>query len=95
MKAFFDNEIEEPKLQPGQCRLIKKDLDFSSNFPEDFVFSLLELTDKYYYFHWMLPNLDDLPTFKKKYQNISQSVYPKLKKLIQKYIDKSERERSY
>lgn len=89
VKAFFDNEIGDPKILPGQCRLLKEDLDFPSNYSEDSVFSLLESTDKYYYFHWMLSSLDDLPIFKNEYRDIVQSVYPRLCRLIQRYANRT------
>lgn len=86
VKAFFDNEIGEPKIQPGQCRILKEGLDFPSEFPEDSILSLLESTEKYYYFHWMLSSLEDLPRFKNKYGKIVQSIYPRLSKLIREYV---------
>jgi len=89
VNAFFDNEIGEPKIQPGQCRLLKDNWNLPSEFPDNSIFSLLELTEGYYYFHWMLSSLEDLPGFRDKYGKIVQGVYPKLSKLIREYATRA------
>lgn len=85
MKAFLDIEEGRPKLRPGECRLLEEHLDLPENILEHSPFSLLEPTDKYYYFHWMLNSLADLERFKREYRDISQGLYTRLASLIQGY----------
>ena len=82
LNAFFGSETDSPKLEPGQCRLLKDGLTFLSDLPENPIFSLLKPKGDYYYFYWMLLKLNGLKNYEKKYQEISQSVYPKLIQLI-------------
>ena len=81
--AFIDSETKSPKLEPSQCRLLKKNLDFMSNIPDNPICSLLKKQSKYYYFYWMLQPLDDQRSYERKYREISQSIYPRIIKLIQ------------
>lgn len=86
VKAFLDNESGKPRIQPGQCRLMKENLNLMENLPADPPFSLLEETNKYYYFHWMLDNLDDLKQFKLEYRDTYQLKYTGMISVLQKYV---------
>jgi len=91
VNAFLDNESKTPRIQPGQCRLLKQDLDLPDNFPINAPrpLSLLEPTDEYYYFHWMLPNLESLRQFKKDYEDTYQLKYAGMIKVLQKYSSRT------
>ena len=86
INAFLDNESGEPRIKPGECRILKDNLDLTLS--ANSLFSLLEPTEKHYYFYWMLDNSEDISRFKRKYQNISQSVYTQMIKLLQNYVSK-------
>jgi hypothetical protein len=91
LNAFLDNEGRKPKIQPGQCRLIKKNLAAHNEFPIESPFSLLEDTEKYYYFYWMLTTLEDLEQFKKEYQNTYQLKYTGMISVLQKFTANAQR----
>lgn len=65
LNAYLDNEIEKPKIQPGQCRLVKK------NIPEDILkdnrFETVLNEDKHYYYYWMVSIPNKIQMFKNKY----------------------------
>jgi hypothetical protein len=83
VNAFLDNEFGEPKILPGQCRLLKENIDSIKEFPNNHPFSVLVTEEeKYYYYYWMVLGRDDIKRFKKEYSAIHQDVYKELKKLI-------------
>lgn len=92
VRAFLDNEYEEPKIRPGQCRLLRRNLEVNIEPITDPPFSLLEgIGDrKYYYFYWMLPNLKHLTQFEREYENASrlkgQHKYTEIIRVLQKYV---------
>ena len=81
VKAFLDNESGEPRIQPGECRILQENLHV--RIPEDSVFSLLERTDKHYYFYWMLDNPTNITPFKKEYKKAYSALYNRLMDLLQ------------
>lgn len=87
VKAFLDNESGKPKIHPGQCRLMKENLNLTESIPTHFPFSLLEETNKYYYFHWMLDSLDDLKQFRQEYRDTYQLKYTGMISVLQKYAN--------
>lgn len=89
MNAFIDNEAIRPELNPGECRLTKKDLEIPNPVSGTKPFSLLENTDGHYYFHWMLRSLDELEQFRNEYEKIKQSIFPRLASLIKGKVDAS------
>lgn len=71
VNAFLDNENGKPKIQPGQCRIIIK------NLPDDLKlssFSRLEkIHNSYYLFYWMVNKKQEIDHFKNEY-NDSYSI---------------------
>lgn len=72
VSAFLDNESGTPKIQPGQCRIIKENcpIDLGANENEGNTFSLVQkrLGDgQHYYFYWMLDSPADVETFERNY----------------------------
>lgn len=75
VSAFFDNEKGSPRIQPGQCRLIK------NNMPIDWIRARKILTRilgrvrersqdaKHQYFYWSVENPDDIADFEEQYQD--------------------------
>ena len=86
VNAFLDNEFGDPKILPGECRILRDHLDFISEFPDSLPFSVLIPKGKHYYYYWMIHNPDHIERFKKEYDNIHQDVYKELKQLIQKHV---------
>lgn len=85
VKSFLDNENGKPKIQPGQCRLMKENLNLRESLPVHPPFSLLEETNKYYYFHWMLDSLEDLKRFRQEYRDTYQLKFTGMISVLQKY----------
>ena len=79
LNAYLDNENGIPKIQPGQCRIIKKDLPNEieerilrgANNDDDIFSKIHPRNDKnHYYFYWMLRNsTDDREEFERKYND--------------------------
>ena len=78
LKAFFDNEKEKPKIQPGQCRIvdinipqkIKNKIKEPSDSSFDNVFRLIRKRNRdnnHYYFYWMVDDPNNIISFEKKY----------------------------
>jgi hypothetical protein len=71
--AFLDNE--KLKNKPGYCRIIGKNLRTLDDNLTIFPLSLLKTEGDYYYFYWMLNNLDELGSFQRRYEDVSESTY--------------------
>lgn len=89
VKAFLDNE--KLKSKPGYCRALRRNLNIPNNYRTSPPLSLLETEEDYHYFYWMLNSLDELPSFKREYEDISQSVYTKMVSLLREFERQSTR----
>jgi hypothetical protein len=79
VSAFFDNENGTPRIQPGQCRVVKKDLPTEVNqFFQDgrcdinnelSVIRAKDKDDKHYYFYWNVQHSDEIDEFEKRYND--------------------------
>lgn len=74
VSAWFDNEKGKPRIQPGQCRIVKKNLPFDQNLrnEHDAVFRLVEYRsadNEHYYFYWNLEDSSWIKDFERKYQD--------------------------
>jgi len=65
VKAFFDNENGRPKIQPGECRLLKEGL------PDGFVPKdpLFRERRKHFYYYWNVQEAEKIDDFLKQYNN--------------------------
>lgn len=83
LNSFLDNEHETPKIQPGQCRIVKE------NIPDN-VLKLHLLrpgisSAKHYYYYWMVNNEDDIKEFEKDYKDSYNLKYRGMLQALQKY----------
>jgi len=80
VSAFLDNENGTPKIQPGQCRIIKRNLptEINANFQNerDFetnnVLDLIRAKDRdngHYYFYWNIQNRNEIDNFERHYND--------------------------
>jgi len=69
--AFLDNENGNPKLEPGQCRIVLQ----NNEDIESFNIPLLKKTTKHYYYYWMVENNRDIEDFEKNYKNSYKLKY--------------------
>lgn len=74
--AFIDTEEGKPKIQPGQCRILKEKLppeimnELDRDLQNDDSLKLVKTrkSDKnHYYFYWMLENSSQIDNFEKQY----------------------------
>lgn len=79
--AFLDNEVGNPKIQPGQCRIIKKVLPPEINKiieQSNDVFGFIHERKgdkKNYYFYWNVDSSDEIQQFERNYENTYNLKY--------------------
>jgi hypothetical protein len=75
--AYLDNDKGDPKIQPGQCRIVKDNLpdDITNTIirgQDNDIFRMLkerEGDDKHYYYYWMRNNPAEIEGFEQKYKD--------------------------
>ena len=75
VSAFLDNENGKPKIQPGQCRIVKKNLPNDVNVTlqqsqDNDVFTMIRERDgdnKHYYYYWMVNEPSEIKRFEQDY----------------------------
>jgi hypothetical protein len=83
VSAFLDNEAGKPKIQPGQCRIIKKNLcNISLN-----SINCIEEERRYWYFYWMADSPEDITDFKKRYLDTYQLKYNGMLKVLKDSVN--------
>ena len=90
VSAFLDNENGKPKIQPGQCRIIKENLpnDITSTIEEsqnNEIFSRIkerEGDNKHYYYYWMVNNPDEIERFERDYKDAYNLKYAGMLKAL-------------
>lgn len=66
LSAFLDNANGKPKIQPGRCRILKRNL---SEIPHIEQSELLEVTKNHYLYYWNVDSLSEIEHFKQRYHN--------------------------
>ena len=75
--AFLDNKNGKPKIQPGQCRIVKEDLPreiveaLESDHNQDEILQLVGRRNndaKHNYFYWMVENPSEIGDFENQYR---------------------------
>jgi hypothetical protein len=71
LAAFLDTETSRPKIHPGECRIVKHNIDPSNlaGIPR------IEDRDGHYYFFWMLNDAHQIDMFKSRYNDAYQQKY--------------------
>jgi len=80
--AFLDNEIGKPKIQPGQCRIVSKNLEKfnlsseinNSNTNDNYLNRIIK-NKNHYYFYWMVENRVEIKSFQKRYSDAYKLKY--------------------
>jgi hypothetical protein len=77
VKAFLDNETGNPRIQPGECRLVKADLPSGLNFTNnDFPLLIQKSNDNsHLYYYWNLEHQYQIDDFDKEYKNSYRLKY--------------------
>jgi len=81
VRAFLDNENGNPKIQPGQCRLIKE------NLPEDLVVDeqFIRERGKHFYYYWNVRDQNNIDGFLNEYNNSYKLKYRGILEALKSY----------
>ena len=106
LNAFSDNEYGNPKIRPGDCRIVTKgfplfprdqDSGDSVFYPPDEAQVLTQLNliksndGRHYYYYWMLNNTEDYTKYDEKYKQIEDKKYDQLKRFIKGKLPRQSR----
>jgi hypothetical protein len=80
VKAYFDNENGKPKIQPGECRLLKSGHLIN---PDNNL--LLLDKGKYLYYYWNVQNPEDIGEFRELYNNSYKRKYTGMLEALKKF----------
>lgn len=70
--ALLDNETGVPRIQPGQCRLCKKNLpeiDFGGTPDFQNFAKVKDVSNKHYQYYWNVEHESEIDIFEKKYKD--------------------------
>ena len=90
VSAYLDNENGSPKIQPGQCRIVKK------NLPNDITRAIEQSQDndifrvirkrngdnKHYYYYWMVNDHSEIGRFEQDYKKAYNLKYEGMRKAL-------------
>jgi len=90
ISAFLDNENGKPKIQPGQCRIVKANLpdDVTSALEqgqENGIYSMIRERDgdtKHHYYYWMVNHPDEIERFEQNYRDAYNLKYTGMLKAL-------------
>lgn len=80
VNAYIDNEKGQPRIQPGQCRIVKKGLECSS----PLTLPRLKRDKEHYYFYWMVEDDESIDSFNSSYSDAYQQKYRGMLEAIKK-----------
>jgi hypothetical protein len=88
VNAFLDNDKTSPRIQPGQCRIIKREL------PQNLLINRLKpnLSDRikdqgdYYYFYWMIDEGNEIEKFNEQYNDSYNLKYSGMLQALKRNI---------
>lgn len=81
LDAFLDNEKGLPKIQPGQCRILKK------NLPNELVVDnpFIRKKSKHYYYYWNVNQPEEIDGFLIDYNDSYNQKYLGFERALKKY----------
>jgi len=88
--AFLDNENGKPKIQPGQCRIVKENIpnEITSVIEQsqgNDIFRMIRKRDgdnKHYYYYWMVNNPNEIGRFEQDYKDAYNLKYAGMLKAL-------------
>jgi len=71
VEAFLDNEVGKPKIKPGECRLLIKNLPdgIADSFLTNAELNRLIKKGNHFYFYWMVNTVNEIDEFMKRYND--------------------------
>jgi hypothetical protein len=90
LAAYLANEKEEPKMEPGQCRIVTKDLppEIGKQFLENRSWCMQKQGNKFYNYYWMIKDISQIEEFTNDYQDTYQRKYTGMLSVLRKYNNK-------
>lgn len=90
VSAFLDNENGKPKIQPGQCRIVEKNLpnDITRTIKhsqDNEIFRMIrkrEGDNKHYYYYWMVNDPSEIERFEQNYKDAYNLKYAGMLKAL-------------
>lgn len=90
VSAFLDNESGKPKIQPGQCRIVKKYLpnDITRNIgqsQDNEIFRMIRKrqgNNKHYYYYWMVNDPIEIERIEQHYKDAYNLKYAGILKVL-------------
>lgn len=89
VKAFLDNEKGTPKIQPGQCRILKNNLpEEIDNTTNNFPMLKERLPDRtHLYFYWNVPTIESIVEFEANYNNSYKLKYDGMLNALRQHLE--------
>ncbi len=90
VNAYLDNEKGTPKIQPGQCRIIKKNLPqniiscLETSTISDYIKNMIKKKKEHYYYYWNLIKPAEINKFEKKYNEAQKLKYRAVLQVLKK-----------
>jgi hypothetical protein len=66
LAAFMDNEMGKPRIQPGECRILKKSMDELTRVVQ---MPYLQENATHYQYFWNVRSSDEIAEFKRRYKD--------------------------
>ncbi|HUT55219.1 MAG TPA: hypothetical protein VM658_17650 [bacterium] len=70
--AFYDNDSGKPRIQPGECRILIKNLPADIDIHS---FEKMKKTNKHWKYYWMVSSNDDIDEFEDAFNDSYQLKY--------------------
>lgn len=98
VSAFLDNEKGNPKIQPGQCRIVKENLPdeinvaLNTNHTDEKLRMIKERNgdNKHYYFYWMVDSTVNINRFEQQYNDSYNLKYAGMLKALKGDLSSSQ-----
>ncbi len=94
ISAYIDMEKTLPKIQPGECRIVKKNFPLKKELTEptnNEIFHLIKekYNDKaHYYFYWMIENFSQILEFERMYSELYNLKYKGMLDVLKRFSNK-------
>lgn len=86
LSAYLDNESGNPKIQPGQCRIVLKNLPLEIEAIDqsqyDDIFRIIKKKDRHYYYYWNINDPYEIKRFEQDYKLADELKYKRIIKLL-------------
>ena len=87
IKAYSDNDHGNPKIKPGQCRIIMDGIpkEIWSEMEKSNIYHLMKKDGQHYYYYWMCQEPNDIGKFDSNYKKAYECRYRKLCNVLRQF----------